>query len=179
MLGGPAASSAICSWSRTQATVALSSREAEYVAAVSATSEGLYFQAILQHCGCQVPLTLFLDSSGARAVCARQWAGRIKHLEMRSLWLHEMTLAKGCNILAVRTKDNIADCMTKAVHAESVRHHLAGMGLALAKKQQTPVDQDVEMIRCRCCEKHQEGRGPRATPRQRLKVKARAPPRVT
>ena len=128
-LGGAGCFGTLCSWSRTQATVALSSTEAEYIGAVTACSEGLFLQAMLGHCGYHIPMTILMDSSGARAVAHRQGAGRVKHLEMRSLWLQGVVLAKRVKIEAVGAKDNTADALTKALPAQDIDRHLKGLGM--------------------------------------------------
>ncbi len=76
-------------WSSTQAPVALSSAEAEYYAMVDATTRAVGIRAMLLELGvlCRGPIELFSDSSAARGFTARKGLGKMRHLEVRHLWL--------------------------------------------------------------------------------------------
>ena len=52
-------------WSATQASVALSSGEAEYYGVVRATGVGLSLQALLRDAGLNLPVRVGMDSSAA------------------------------------------------------------------------------------------------------------------
>ena len=79
---------------RTQSAVAQSSCEAEYIAATAATSEAKYMQALFRACGQHVNIHLRSDSSGASGVASRRGLHRLRHLDVRFLWLQAETATK-------------------------------------------------------------------------------------
>ena len=152
LVGSGSRFSTVCSWSRTQATVALSSTEVECIGAVTACSEALFFQSIFAHCGFAMDITIIMGSAGARAVAHRQGAGRIKHLEMRSLWLQEVILSNGVTIDAVSSAENIADALAKGLLAEHLRRHLAGLGISAgAAREKGTGDKDIDGVVAMIC----------------------------
>ena len=76
-------------WSPTQASVALSSAEAEFYAMIEATSQAKGVVTVMMEMGFNIsaPIHLFTDSSAAKSFVSRQGLGKMKHLEIRNLWL--------------------------------------------------------------------------------------------
>jgi hypothetical protein len=79
----------IKTWSSTQASLALSSGEAEYYGVVRATGVGLGHQALMRDAGMLMPLRVWTDSSAAIGTAGRQGLGKLRHLECHSLWLQQ------------------------------------------------------------------------------------------
>lgn len=78
-------------WSRSQKSIALSSCEAEYLASVGGTAEGLFVARLWNFLANQkVVVTLVGDSSSCRAFAQRQGVGRLKHVETKYLWLQQV-----------------------------------------------------------------------------------------
>ena len=105
--------------SRTQATVALSSTEAEAYALGSGTAEALYLQQLLRETGmfASVSLHVHTDSTGAKAVCTRTGLSpKTKHMQLRYLWLQQIFADSTASLRKVCTLDNIADLCTKFVN---------------------------------------------------------------
>jgi len=103
------------SWSRTQATIALSTCEAELLAMSTAAQEGMLMQSLLTEFGEQVDLTILSDSSAARAVTQKRGVGRMRHLRIRELWLQEAVRERQLMVKAIRTEDNVSDLLTKVL----------------------------------------------------------------
>ena len=83
------------SWSRTQATISLSSAEAEYYALTSGAVEARFAQSILVELGVgQLAVRLETDSSSAKAFSERPGVMRRKHIEMRKLFLKDLIREK-------------------------------------------------------------------------------------
>ena len=96
---------------RTQASVALSSCEAELLAGTAAVGDAIQMSHILRFLvnvsalenSSKVTLTLHTDSSSAKAAWQRRGSGRLKHIDTRMLWLQRMLrkqyikVAKGSN----------------------------------------------------------------------------------
>ena len=99
-------------WSRTQQCVALSSCEAEVNALIKAGTEGLGVRIMMQQCGEDLPLELRTDASAAQGLCARQGAGRVKHLSVRQLWAQEREAAGDFQIKKLPREENVSDMMT-------------------------------------------------------------------
>ena len=72
-------------WSATQASLALSSGEAEYYGVVRAAGVGRGVQALLRDAGISFPLRVWTDSSAAIGTAGRQGLGKLRHLECHSL----------------------------------------------------------------------------------------------
>ena len=87
----------VLGFSRTQATVALSSCEAELYAANAAVAEGLFLMRLCKFLigdekdGTEmVKMKLFSDSSSALGTIQKSGVGRMKHIEIRHLYLQEL-----------------------------------------------------------------------------------------
>ena len=100
-------------WSRTQASVALSSAEAELIALVKASSECLGLKVLAQEMGMKAhSLTIFTDSSAANAIVHRQGAGRVKHVATQHLWIQERVGRREITIRKAARENNYADLLT-------------------------------------------------------------------
>ena len=74
--------------SRGQASVALSSCEAEVMAASEGIKEALLLQEVLMFVGLgHYEIEIKMDSSAAHAFFHRRGVGRMKHIDSRILWL--------------------------------------------------------------------------------------------
>ena len=103
------------SYSRSLQMLCLSSGEAEFNGGVAACSEGLFMKEVLAPAGFPVDMEVYLDSSAARGLFQRQGVGRIRHLEVKSLWVQEALQRKLFSLHAVNTQDNLADFGTKGL----------------------------------------------------------------
>jgi hypothetical protein len=77
------------SWSKTQATIALSSGEAELAAVVKGATEGLGMKAILADFGIDVGLSMYSDAAAAIGMVRREGLGRVRHLAVGDLWIQQ------------------------------------------------------------------------------------------
>ena len=85
--------------SRGQASVALSSCEAEVMAASEGIKEALLLQEVLMFVGLgHYEIEIKVDSSAAHAFFHRRGVGRMKHLDSRILWLQDLTAAGGVRL---------------------------------------------------------------------------------
>ena len=76
-------------WSATQATIALSSGEAEYYGVVRGAGIGLGQQALGRDAGFELPVRIWTDSSAAIGTASRQGLGKMRHLQCQTLWVQQ------------------------------------------------------------------------------------------
>jgi hypothetical protein len=107
------------SWSsRLQSIVALSTTEAEFVAAASAGQEVVWMRALLGELGFPIsgPSLLLLDNQSAIQVGKNpEHHGRMKHLDLRFYWLRDVVVAGQIALRYVPTADMAADLLTKGL----------------------------------------------------------------
>ena len=119
----------IKSYSSTQATIALSSGEAEYYGLVKSASVALGLQAMYSDLGEDVAINLNTDASAAKAIATRRGLGKLRHLAVHLLWLQQRIAVGDLSISKVKGDNNPADIFTKYVSREILLRHLTAMGL--------------------------------------------------
>jgi hypothetical protein len=122
MLGGHC----LKTWSSTQAPIALSSAEAEYYAMVEAATRALGLRSMLEEVGIGLSgaVELWSDSSAARGFASRKGVGKMRHLEVRHLWLQSEVSGQRVLLRRVAGEANPADLMTKYLGAKDILKHL-------------------------------------------------------
>jgi hypothetical protein len=106
----------IKSWSNRQATRALSSGEAEFYASSKAGIETLGVESMMLDMGWRIESKKILtDSDACRGMTARRGLGKVKHLDLRRLWLQEAVETMGLELGRVQGVANPSDPMTKLV----------------------------------------------------------------
>ena len=123
----------IKTWSTSQGAVALSSAEAEFYAMIEAVIRAKGVSHVMVELGFEVEqeLQLYTDSSAAKSFVSRKGLGKMKHLEIRDLWLQrEVSLGKVV-VNKVDGKKNPADLMTKYLRKEEIEERLQLMGIRI------------------------------------------------
>ncbi len=100
-------------WSSTQASVSLSSGEAEFNGVIRGAGQGLGYQALLRDLGIDLPLRVWTDSSAAIGICSRQGLGRLRHLDTHTLWIQQAVRTGRIQLKKVDGAENPADLLTK------------------------------------------------------------------
>ena len=137
----------IKTWSSTQGAVALSSAEAEFYAMIEAVIRSKGVLSIMKELGFMITekVQLFTDSSAAKSFVSRTGLGRMKHLEIRDLWLQrEVGLGKVLVNKVLGTR-NPADLMTKYLKRWEIEVRLGLMGLRIEWSKDCQID-DGEML---------------------------------
>ena len=123
------------SWSsKLQSVVALSTTEAEYIAAVEAGKELKWMRSLLGEFGYKFDSasTLCIDNQSSISVAKNpEHHGRMKHLDLKFHWLRENVEAGHIKPKHVGTNEMIADCLTKAL--PRIKHDNCRIGLGLVK----------------------------------------------
>ena len=116
----------IKSWSTNQATIALSSGEAEYYGMVKGASQAIGLRAIMDDLGVSLkrPIEINTDASAAIGIGSRLGIGKVRHIEVNQLWLQDKVYNGEISLNKVKTDENLADALTKAVSAEILSYHV-------------------------------------------------------
>ena len=116
-------------WSRTQQTVALSSVAAELNALCKGAQEAIAARVMTEELGNPLCLRMHTDASAAVGVLNRQGSGRIKHLQIKQLWLQERIKLKELSIIKVPRATNFSDLLTHHWNEREGDQHMSGMGV--------------------------------------------------
>ena len=103
-------------WSTTQPTIATSSGEAELIAMYEGAARGLGLKTVMLECGFSPRLGMirvWTDSSVAKSFVATRGLGRMRHLEVKLLWLQECVQKGRFWVGKVGGATNVADALTK------------------------------------------------------------------
>ena len=119
------------SWSTTQGSVALSSGEAEFYAAVKGCKEGIGMRALLADLGVAVKVEVVQDSTAAKGTATRIGIGKIKHLDTGWLWIQEVVKAGMVTLKKINGKVNPADLLTKPKSAAEAIRLTSALGYSL------------------------------------------------
>jgi len=121
------------SWSlKLQSIVALSTTEAEYIAAISAGKEIRWMRNLLYEMGFTAsgPSVLRVDNQSAISVAKHpEHHGRMKQLDLRWYWLRDVVHKEIIASVFVPTNDQPADILTKALTRPKVELFCGMLGL--------------------------------------------------
>ena len=78
---------------------------------------------------------LHMDSSAARGIITRQGVGRVKHLQIRTLFLQDLHKQGTISVHPVGTKENTADIGTKPLSAKRIRLLLHWLGFQTSENE--------------------------------------------
>jgi hypothetical protein len=103
-------------WSSTQPTIATSSGEAELIAMADGASRGLGLRTAMDEMGVKAKLSIVqmcTDSSVAKSFVSTRGLGKMRHLEVKLLWLQECVRRGRLLVGKVSGCTNVADALTK------------------------------------------------------------------
>ena len=118
--------------SRTQATIALSSAEAELYAINTGATESLHIRNILQEAlnVKKVNIRIHTDSSSGKSMATRIGSSKkAEHIELKQLFIQQLVPHDLVRIIKINTANNTADIFTKYVATETLLRHLNDAGL--------------------------------------------------
>lgn len=123
----------VVSWlSKLQTTVALSTTEAEYMAATQACKKVIWIQRLLEELRHkQLKIIVYCDSQSALHI-ARNLAfhSKIKHIGVQYHFVHEVVEEWSVYMQKIHTKDNLADVMTKSINTDKFYWCRSSYGLS-------------------------------------------------
>jgi hypothetical protein len=128
-------SSGAVSWSsKKQTSVALSSTEAEYMAAAAATKEAIWLKTFISELNFSEthPITLHIDNQSAILLAKNSmFHERTKHIAIRYHFIREKLEEGEISVEYVPTNEQVADVLTKPLAREKHGRFVEGMGLSL------------------------------------------------
>ena len=116
-------------WSKTQACVTLSSAESELLGAVRGGVEALGMTSLFKDFGQVTKVALHMDASAALGVIQRKGVGKVRHLDVSTLWLQEQQLRQVIEFRKIHGLKNAADLVTKHVPRDVMVEHVEALGL--------------------------------------------------
>ena len=123
----------IKSWSTTQATVAMSSAEAELYALTKGAANTLGFIALAKDLGYSMSAMVHTDASAALGIVQRQGLGKLRHVKVQYLWVQDRVRSGDLGVCKVPGKVNPADLLTKHLPINEVQLHLENLGFMTSK----------------------------------------------
>ncbi|KAL5729604.1 hypothetical protein ACHQM5_002532 [Ranunculus cassubicifolius] len=118
--------SKVISWSsKKQQTIALSSAEAEYIAATDATCEAAWLRRILTDLQQEdeAPTTIHCDNKSAIAMTKNPvFHSRSKHIEIKHHFIRDYVSKGEIQLEYVNTNEQLADIFTKAISTEKFNY---------------------------------------------------------
>ena len=114
-------------WARTQQVVSLSSAEAELHALCKCASEVLGAAIMTREFGEHKEVRVHTDSSAAKGIVQREGAGKVKHLDVKCLWVQERETTDDLTVVKVPRADNCSDYLTHHCTEKEAIPHLANM----------------------------------------------------
>ena len=105
--------------------MAFSSAEAELYALTKGAAQALGMLSLLADFGVELSATVHTDASAAIGILRRKGLGKIRHLNVRYLWLQDQTRT-GTNLAIAKVPglENPADIVTKYQNSEAAQRHL-------------------------------------------------------
>ena len=116
-------------WSSTQATIALSSGEAELNALVKGASEALGIVNLFSDLDVVMTSELKTDSSAAAGIANRLGNGKVKHLEARQLWIQQVIGEKHMKVTKIPRRANPSDTLTHHYLGHEGERHFRSLRL--------------------------------------------------
>ena len=119
-----------------QNTVALSSCEAEYVAASMAVQEYVWLKRLVQEIfyDLKYPVLIRCDNESAIKLAENPvFHARTKHIEVHHHFVREKVLNQEIDLQKIRSEDQVADIFTKALGRAKLEEFRAALGVVDSK----------------------------------------------
>ena len=142
----------IKTWCASQGAFALSSAEAEFYAMVEAVTRAKGLLTLAKELGWgELSLVVHLgtDSNAAKSFVNRRGLGKMRHLEIRDLWLQKEIREGRVLVHKVLGTENPADLMTKILTVKEIDDRLRRMSIHMKvsgdRKQMASVELSSEL----------------------------------
>ena len=98
-------------------------------AQVLGVAEGLGVASVCREWRLPSGLNCFCDSSAARGIASRAGVGKMKHLQVRQLWIQEVVREGRASVSWIPRCNNSADVLTHPCTGMQMREHLHRVGV--------------------------------------------------
>ena len=119
------------SWSKTQSIIATSSGEAEYYALAKGLAEAIGIRSLAADLGFEVRIRVWVDSSAAKSMATRTGLGKVRHMDVRYLWVQDVVRGKDVHLKKIAGERNPADILTKIKNRREMAELLLKVGVHL------------------------------------------------
>ena len=120
--------------------MALSTAEAEYMAATQATKEALWLKQLLNEIGLtqSQPVLIRSDNQGCIALTKNPaYHSRTKHIDIRHHFIRDSVEVGDIELQYCATNDMVADVLTKALARDKHEQHTDTLGVRHSKDSQS------------------------------------------
>jgi hypothetical protein len=110
--------------------VTLSSSEAEYVAFSELAKDIVFTTSLIEELmgKADLPSIAYEDNTGVIFMVNNHGVGqRTKHIDIRYRFVHELVRKNLLSVHYVKSKDNVADCLTKNLKEEDHKRHTSSL----------------------------------------------------
>ncbi len=90
---------------------------------------GIGMKGLMGGLGLGVGVQVNTDSSVAKRITPWRGAGRVRHIEVRDLWVQDRVAKGELSIVKVKGEENVADGLTHHVDRQKMEHHVAACGM--------------------------------------------------
>ena len=134
-------------WASTQATIALSSGEAELNGIARGAAHALGVKRMAADMGYFLDINIHSDAIAAVGIVRRRGIGRIRHLDTTDLWVQEKIRNNEIALHQIEGSKNPADLFTKHLPQRDMNEHMKRMGLEHmeGRPEATPALVDAQM----------------------------------
>ena len=116
------------SWSATQAIVALSTGEAEPYGVVTGAGVLTGAVSLARDLALDVRAVPRANSSAAKGIAPRRGLGKVKHVDVRNLWIQDVVRPGRIGIVKIPGGGNAADVLTKYLDGPAVSRCMRRLG---------------------------------------------------
>ena len=122
----------IKTWSSSQGAVALSSAEAEFYAMIEGATRAKGLTSLAKELGFANLIEVIkmnTDSSAAKSFVNRRGLGKMKHIQIKDLWLQKEVREGNVEVSKIPGIRNPSDLMTKILRLDEIKERLSEMGI--------------------------------------------------
>ena len=122
-------------WSATQPVHALSVAEAEYYAIIEGATRCLGLQTMFKEMGVEIDVVVIsIDSSSAKSFASRRGLGKMRHIEVKDLWLQEAVCRGRVKLQKIDGTQNPSYMFTKYLTSAEIEKHLGFLNICLVPR---------------------------------------------
>ena len=95
---------------------------------VKCTAELMCIKSMMADWGRTTTGTLYADSTAALGMCKRKGAGKMRHININTLWIQDVQDSENVEFQKILGTENPADLMTKYLSRDVLNGHMTKLG---------------------------------------------------